>query len=50
MVGGDEQARLGVRARDEIIGQLRGAGLTASVSSTVLPDQYIVIGSRHPGD
>lgn len=31
---------------EQVIGELRQAGLAASLSSTVLPDQYIVIGIR----
>jgi len=31
---------------DQILAELRSAGLTASVSSTTLPEQYIVIGTR----
>ena len=31
---------------DQVIAELRGAGLTAAVSATTLPDQYIVIGTR----
>jgi SAM-dependent methyltransferase len=31
---------------EQVIGELRQAGLTAALSSTVLPDQYIVIGIR----
>ncbi|MEO8553840.1 MAG: methyltransferase domain-containing protein [Kofleriaceae bacterium] len=33
-------------APDEILADLRNAGLTAVVSATTLPDQYIVIGTR----
>ncbi len=33
-------------APDEILADLRNAGLTAVVSATALPDQYIVIGTR----
>ncbi len=33
-------------APDEILTDLRDAGLTAAVSPTALPDQYIVIGTR----
>jgi cyclopropane fatty-acyl-phospholipid synthase-like methyltransferase len=33
-------------APDEILADLRSAGLTASLSRTTLPDQYIVIGRR----
>ncbi|CAN5516016.1 hypothetical protein BH11MYX1_BH11MYX1_53990 [soil metagenome] len=33
-------------APDEILADLRNAGLTAVVSATSLPDQYIVIGTR----
>jgi ubiquinone/menaquinone biosynthesis C-methylase UbiE len=31
---------------DQVIGELRQAGLAAALSPTVLPDQYIVIGTR----
>jgi hypothetical protein len=31
---------------DQILADLRGAGLTASLSPTALPEQYIVIGTR----
>jgi cyclopropane fatty-acyl-phospholipid synthase-like methyltransferase len=31
---------------EQVIGELRQAGLAAALSSTVLPDQYIVIGTR----
>ena len=33
-------------APDEILADLRAAGLTASISPTKLPDQYIAIGTR----
>lgn len=33
-------------APDQILADLRAAGLAASVSATALPDQYIVIGAR----
>jgi SAM-dependent methyltransferase len=33
-------------APDQIVADLRGAGLATSVSATVLPEQYIVIGTR----
>jgi cyclopropane fatty-acyl-phospholipid synthase-like methyltransferase len=33
-------------APDEILADLRAAGLTASISPTTLPDQYIAIGTR----
>jgi cyclopropane fatty-acyl-phospholipid synthase-like methyltransferase len=33
-------------APDEILGDLRAAGLSASISPTRLPDQYIAIGTR----
>jgi SAM-dependent methyltransferase len=33
-------------APDEIIAELRSAGLTAALSATALPEQYIVIGTR----
>ena len=36
-------------APDELVAELRGAGLAAEVSATALPDQYIVIGTRPPG-
>ena len=31
---------------EQVIGELRQAGLAAALSPTVLPDQYIVIGTR----
>jgi len=31
---------------EQVIGELRQAGLSAALSSTVLPDQYIVVGTR----
>jgi SAM-dependent methyltransferase len=31
---------------EQVMAELRGAGLAAAVSATTLPDQYIVIGTR----